>query len=298
MSDQKKRQAYDLLGENYRNDPNVEGGDNAASFEPLVITINVTLEEFYKGRTIKLKVKDTIALSSPSGWRIWPIEKVFVVPIPPGGKQGTTIKFTASEKFPKPVHFELQESKHPYFTREGYNLLWTCELTQAQVQKGVKIKVPLLDGRVLTVNSKAYNIVHGITIPFAELGLPYFSNNHKFGDLLIKFSLITMQKEEKKNPSPTTTPPPPPPLFQQQARNQQHSQYRHSYHQQHHHQSSHKPNSYQSSRSSNTKKSAHYNKAAKKYNKAPPARRSFKSSSMNSRSQSHRQQHQARSRRK
>jgi DnaJ-class molecular chaperone len=163
--------------------------------EPLIMKINVTLEEVFTGKTKKLRVKDTILI--PPGKQPQPIEKTFEVTIPTGAKQGTLLKFPASPDFPKPVHFELQETKHRYFERDGYNLLWKCELTKRQITKGVKINVPLLDGKTLTINSQDYTIRHGTTIPFEQHGLPYQHNKQKKGDLIIKFIIKTEEEQGK-----------------------------------------------------------------------------------------------------
>jgi len=178
-------------------DPTRKGPSSSSSpvfaTEPIVMKINVSLEDLYTGKVKKLKVKDTFQ----QGRKSIPIEKIFEVTIPTGGKQGTLLKFPASNEFPKPVHFELQEMKHRYFQRDGYNLVWKCELTKQQVQKGVKIKVPLLDGTSLTINSQDHKIAHGISIPFPGYGLPYFHNKQKKGDLIVQFVIIPDEKQSK-----------------------------------------------------------------------------------------------------
>lgn len=158
------------------------------STQPTVIKVDCTLEDLFNGKTKTLKVTDRI----PVGAKEAKIEKSFKVEIKPGYKSGTKVKFPAAEDFPKPVHFEIAELPHKYFTRQGDNLVWLCQLTQKQVKKGVVVKVPLLDGTTLSLDSKKYAISDGAKVPFKGKGMPISaskSQEKKYGDLIVKFQV-------------------------------------------------------------------------------------------------------------
>jgi hypothetical protein len=44
-------------------------------------------------------------------------------------------------------------------------LIWICKLTQLQVDNGVIIKIPLLDGTTFSLNTKDIKITNGILTP-------------------------------------------------------------------------------------------------------------------------------------
>ena len=110
-------------------------------------SVHCSLEELSRGCTKKLKVS-------------YPMigEKVYTLNIRPGWKSGTKIKFLSSKseegEYP-PITFVVQEKKHPYLRRDGNDLLWKCNLTNSQAEKGSKLRLPLPDGSVLEVQSKA-----------------------------------------------------------------------------------------------------------------------------------------------
>ncbi|KAL7514698.1 hypothetical protein ACHAXN_012080 [Cyclotella atomus] len=109
--------------------------------------VHCTLEELSRGVTKKLKVS-------------YPLigEKIYTIHVRAGWKSGTKIKFPASKselgEYP-PITFVVQERKHPYLTRDGNDLHWKCMLTKSQAEKGAKLRLPLPDGSVLEVTSKA-----------------------------------------------------------------------------------------------------------------------------------------------
>ena len=111
-----------------------------------------TLEELSCGATKKLKVS-------------YPLigEKIYTIHIRPGWKPGTKIKFSSSHSLDEvgrdvtypPITFVVHEKKHAYLKRVGNDLHWKCKLTKSQAVKGAKLKLPLPDGSVLEVTSKA-----------------------------------------------------------------------------------------------------------------------------------------------
>jgi DnaJ family protein B protein 4 len=156
----------------------------------VTIQLDCTLEDLYRGRKKNLKVSDKIYLESfSSRLSARPIEKVFSVDIQAGLKDKTKLKFAASHDFPKEVVFEIHELPHRTFERNGNDLKWKCVLKERQVKKGVLIKVPLLDGNELMIDSKDYSIKQGTKVPFKGYGMPILNGNGKRGNLIVQFEI-------------------------------------------------------------------------------------------------------------
>ena len=131
------------------------------------------------------------------------MEKTFPVEIQPGYKDGTKIKYPATSDFPKEVVFVLREKPHKYFQRQGDDLKWTCQLTAQQVERGVFVRIPLLDGSELKINSKEYSVRQGSRISFPGFGMPISSSRKssssssggstpiKAGNLIVKFDIMS-----------------------------------------------------------------------------------------------------------
>ena len=165
--------------------------------KPAVVAVECTLEDLYHGKVKNLKVKDRFQVGNQQTM----LEKVYKVDVQPGFKAGTKVKFAASQEFPKAVEFEIREAPHKYFTRRGNDLLWTAKLTARQLEKGVVIRVPLLDGTTLTLDSKKYKISSGVDLPFPGKGMPISSKKSSstarsttngkvaYGDLIVHFEV-------------------------------------------------------------------------------------------------------------
>ena len=159
--------------------------------KPTVVNVDCSLEDLFHGKTKSLKVKDRVALGDQQAM----VDKVFKVEIKPGYKSGTKVKFPAAKDFPKPVEFVVREIPHKFFVRRGDDLVWTCKLSARQLEKGVVIRVPLLDGTTLTLDSKKYSIGKGTRVPFAGKGMPLAASRSKagtsatHGDLIVQFEI-------------------------------------------------------------------------------------------------------------
>lgn len=158
--------------------------------EPLAIKIEVTLEDLYKGRLKKMKVADDFV--DPKTGRKSKFEKVFPVTVEAGAKAGSVVSFTADDEFPRAVNFELVELPHKQFTRKGSDIVWKCPLSLRQIEKGVMISVPLLDGKTFMIETKEYTIrPKGTTsVPLDGYGLPIpGGDGKKRGKLIVQFSV-------------------------------------------------------------------------------------------------------------
>jgi DnaJ-class molecular chaperone len=173
--------------------------------ESINLKIDVSLEDLYKGKKKKLKVKDTVEQDGYS--EPIPIEKIFEVDIQAGYKSKTRIKYPSTRDFPKEVVFEVNELPHPSFQRIGSDLKWKKKLTSRQVKKGVMVRVPLLDGNelmvdtkeynvkhggkaTLMVDTKEYNVKHGGKATFKGYGMPIPNSGGKKGSLIVEFEVV------------------------------------------------------------------------------------------------------------
>ena len=148
------------------------------------VRLECTLEDLYNGRFKTLRVKDRFVI----GHRHIMLERLLKVEIGRGYRHGTKIKFPPSREFPNSVEFELVELPHRYFKRDRNDLLWTCRLTRRQIDKGVLIRIPLLDGNVFTIDSKEHNLYHGKRLTYPGLGMP-ISRKSAYGDLVVKIEV-------------------------------------------------------------------------------------------------------------
>lgn len=182
-----------------------------AASRSLIINVECTLEQLYHGKTKKLKVSDTVGIGMGMGMGPTAISKKFDVNIKAGYKPGTKITYPPTPDFPKEVVFILKELKHSHFTRRTgsgrrSDLEWICVLTRKQVKQGVTIKVPLLDGSVLKINSTAYTVRDGLEVTFPGLGMPLSSatpraavhsgdggsgnKRGEMGELVVRFKVV------------------------------------------------------------------------------------------------------------
>ena len=119
-------------------------------------------------------------------------EKVLEILVKPGSPAGTrTAPFKEEgnvhpNRIPADVVFVFKIKPHPYFTREGYNILLTTKINSQDVEKDVEI--PTLEGDKLTMTP--FNpITNGFIKKFSGRGLPFLSQPEKRGDLIVKFEI-------------------------------------------------------------------------------------------------------------
>lgn len=157
--------------------------------ETVTVRVDCTLEELFTGKTKNLKVSDSIETRDGN---TKPIQKTFAVSITPGQKKGAKISFPATPDFPKKVIFEVYELPHTIYQRAGDNLIWTSTLKKRQIEKGVLVKVPLIDGKEFIIDTKEYTIRDGTQVPLKGRGMPSSSGSSaksQRGDLIVKFKI-------------------------------------------------------------------------------------------------------------
>jgi len=95
------------------------------------------------------------------------------------------------------VAFVVAEASHPYFSRRGDDLVWQCRLTRAQAQKGVKLRIPMLDKSVreLAVGGSGKKIASGAAVAVDGGGMPTRDGGR--GNLKVEF-VVTSDREQRE----------------------------------------------------------------------------------------------------
>ena len=102
-----------------------------------------SLSELSQPNTIK-KLKVSFPQTDPITGHETLAEKTYSIRITPGWKEGTKVKFPPSQdmQFP-PMIFILKQKPHSFLSRNDNDLVYRCPLSEHQLEKKVRIKVPL-----------------------------------------------------------------------------------------------------------------------------------------------------------
>ena len=115
---------------------------------PITRYFYCTLNDLSNGCIKKLKVVTDNESNSN--------EKIYTIHVQPGWKAGTKIHFKSIMEngivFP-PMTFIMKEKKHSFLIRKTNDLIWTCQLTAKQADRGAKITIPLPNGDLFTLNT-------------------------------------------------------------------------------------------------------------------------------------------------
>lgn len=196
MMDQMFREGGGRSGRSGRRFPNQFnfGSRSRQSAQPQTsIRVDCSLDDLYSGRVRNLKVRETFDL----GYQQVILEKTFPVEIQPGFKEGTKIKYPPSNDFPKETVFVIHELPHKFFRRDGDDLKWKCQLTKQQVERGVFIRIPLLNGNELKINTKDHSIRNGAKLVYEGFGMPKARSRrgqgepYHAGNLIVKFEVVS-----------------------------------------------------------------------------------------------------------
>ncbi|GAP84007.1 putative like subfamily B member 4 [Rosellinia necatrix] len=189
------------------------GGDpfrNTGSRDPApeVTTVErplpLTLEELYNGLTKKMKIKRKTF--DDSGKRTT-TDQVLEVPIKPGLKKGSKIKFKGvgdqEEGGKQDLHFIVEEKDHPIFVRDGDDIVQTVDLDFKEALTGWKRTVTTIDGKQLILE-KGGPTGPGMSDSYPGLGMPISKKPGERGNFVIKYNvkfpthLTASQKEQLK----------------------------------------------------------------------------------------------------
>lgn len=149
----------------------------------------LTLEEMFQGTTKKLKIKRKTF--DDSGKRIL-TDQILQVPIKPGLKKGSKIKFPGVgdqvEGGRQDLHFIVEEKENPLFRRQDNDILYTVTLDLKEALTGWKRTVTTIDGKQIKLDRG------GPTQPGSEdrypgLGMPFSKKPDQRGDFVITYKV-------------------------------------------------------------------------------------------------------------
>ncbi|KAL7625305.1 Molecular chaperone (DnaJ superfamily) [Parahypoxylon ruwenzoriense] len=187
-------------------DPFSSGGAREAT--PDVTTVEralpLSLEELFTGVTKKMKIKRK---SFDDTGKRTTTDQVLEVPIKPGLKKGSKIKFKGvgdqEEGGKQDLHFIVEEKPHPLFVRDGDDLIHTIDLDLKEALTGWRRTVTTIDGKQLNVE-KSGPTGPGTSDAYPGLGMPISKKPGERGSFVVKYnvkfptSLTPRQKQQLK----------------------------------------------------------------------------------------------------
>jgi DnaJ-class molecular chaperone len=181
--------------------PGGPGGSNAAAHSsqskkktqdpPIYHDLLVSLEDIAAGCTKKMKISRKVLNSDGRSTHLE--DKVLTIDIKPGWKAGTKITFPregdqSPSSIPADIVFIIKDKPHPFFKRDGCDLIYTARVSLREALLGATIQVPTLDNRKKQVH------IADVISPHTEKriageGLPYPKQTSKKGDIIVKFDI-------------------------------------------------------------------------------------------------------------
>jgi DnaJ family protein B protein 4 len=149
----------------------------------------LSLEELYNGVTKKMKIKRKTY--DDTGKRVQ-TDQILEVPIKPGLKKGSKIKFNGVgdqvEGGRQDLHFIVEEKEHPLYKREDNDIVQTVTLDLKEALTGWKRVVTTVDGKQINLDKG------GPTQPSSEerfpgLGMPISKKPGQRGDFVIRYKV-------------------------------------------------------------------------------------------------------------
>lgn len=103
---------------------------------PIYHDLLVSLEDIASGTTKKMKISRKVM--SPDGRSTHLEDKVLTIDIKPGWKAGTKITFPregdqSPSTIPADIVFIIKDKAHPYFKRDGVDLVYHARITLREV---------------------------------------------------------------------------------------------------------------------------------------------------------------------
>ena len=158
------------------------------------LPIDCSLEELFHGckKRVKLSRKRLDKITT----QLVDDVKFIDICIHPGSMNRKRIVFpnegdASLKKNPGDIIFIIKQRKHPYFTREGNNLLYRCNLTLCEALTDCNIYVPTLSGRTLTVpcpeviNPTSQKVIKGEGMPVSDTE----ETEKRMGDMIVSFQI-------------------------------------------------------------------------------------------------------------
>lgn len=171
------RQGWDFFSEE-------EGGDQPAHGAEARYSLNVAFQEAALGATKRITL--------PTG-------KSLDVKVPPGTKDGSVLRLKGQGGPGRnggqagDARIEIKVEPHPFFVREGDDVLVTLPITLAEAIQGGKITVPTIDGKV-ALKVPAWSS-SGTVLRLKGKGVP---SGKKRGDQLVTLKLVLPEKPDQE----------------------------------------------------------------------------------------------------
>ncbi|XP_073035961.1 uncharacterized protein [Primulina eburnea] len=152
--------------------------------------LECTLEEMCFGCIKKVNITtDTVTENG----QIIEEDKVLTIKVKPGWRKGTKITFEGMGNeiqgmYPADVIFVVAEKQHPSFRREGDDIQLEVEIPLVEALTGCTLAVPLLEGRVISVEIDDV-IYPGYEKIIEGQGMPRQKDPKTRGNLIITFSV-------------------------------------------------------------------------------------------------------------
>jgi DnaJ-class molecular chaperone len=161
-------------------------------------TLTVKLEELYNGTRKKLAIRRQKIGDNNTYFEE---KKKLAIKIEPGMLEDQTIRFNhlSDEKIgyeTGDVVVTLDVEEHPFFMRDGNNLLVEKEISLAEAYNPI-VYIEHLNGKTLKITGEALNVFTDEDTMLKKVpgcGMPILGEKNKFGDLFIRFKCVNKTK--------------------------------------------------------------------------------------------------------
>lgn len=161
-------------------------------------TLTVKLEELYNGTKKKLAIRRQ---KIGDNHTYFEEKKKLAIKIEPGMLEDQTIRFNhlSDEKIgyeTGDVVVTLDVEEHPFFMRDGNNLLVEKEISLAEAYNPI-VYIEHLNGKTLKITGEALNVFTDEDTMLKKVpgcGMPILGEKNKFGDLFIRFKCVNKTK--------------------------------------------------------------------------------------------------------
>ena len=158
--------------------------------------LNVDLEDFYTGKKKKLNVKRKRIVEVNGKQTVVEEKKKLIIPIEKGMKDEQQIRFEGeADQIPgyKPgdIVITLIEKEHPFFQRDGDNLIIIKNINLYQIYN-LSFDIKHLDSRVIRIKNNDTDALHlnESLRKISGQGMPVYKMNGDYGDLFIRFNIV------------------------------------------------------------------------------------------------------------
>ena len=167
----------------------------------LVLELNVTLEDLYRGKTKKVTVKRKRTYEqSDNSFKVVEERHVLKIKIEPGFLDNHRIVFNGeADQIPGfetgDVVVIIKQIEHDNFVRCFDDLLYYCNISISELYY-FDTTLKLLDGTHIRLNNSIGDILsdHGSIRKIVGKGMPLQTDSSSFGDLFIQFNIIPHDK--------------------------------------------------------------------------------------------------------